>query len=110
MFPKKVNFERIPNPLAEAAGMEVKGYVGLALTVLGLILFVLVYSIPVAPLLLIPGLVLCRTESNRYKRETGQTAGVLIVAEVACWFFGCLAVLVDLLTIVMLMIPLHSTG
>ena len=89
--------------------MEAKGYLGLALTVLGLILFVLVYSIPVAPLFLIPALVLCRTEANRYRRETGQTVGVLIVAQVACWFFGCLAVLVDLLTIVMLMIRLHST-
>jgi hypothetical protein len=86
------------------------GFLGLTLTVLGLVLFVLVYSIPVAPLFLIPALVLCRTEANRYKRETGQTAGILVVAQVACWFFGCLAVLVDLLTVVMLMIPLHSTA
>jgi hypothetical protein len=90
--------------------MEAKGYAGLALTVLGLILFVLVYSIPVAPLFLIPALILCRTEANRYRRDTGQTAGILIVAQVACWFFGCLAVLVDLLTIAMLIIRLHSTA
>jgi hypothetical protein len=90
--------------------MEAKGYVGLVLTVLGLILFVLVYSIPVAPLFLIPALILCRTEANRYRRDTGQTAGILIVAQVACWFFGCLAVLVDLLTIAMLMTRLHSTA
>ena len=85
------------------------GFLGLTLTVIGLILFVLVYSIPVAPLFLIPALVLCRREAERYKRDTGQTAGILVVAQVACWFFGCLAVLVDLLTFVMLMIPLHST-
>jgi hypothetical protein len=86
------------------------GYLGLTLTVLGLILFVLVSSIPVAPLFLIPALLLCRSEANRYKRETGQTAGILVVAQIACWFFGCLAVLVDLLTVVMLMIRLHSTA
>jgi hypothetical protein len=85
------------------------GFLGLTLTVIGLILFVLVYSIPVAPLFLIPALVLCHVEADRYKRDTGQTAGILVVAQVACWFFGCLAVLVDLLTFVMLMIPLHST-
>jgi hypothetical protein len=86
------------------------GFLGLILTVIGLILFVLVYSIPVAPLFLIPALVLCRAEADRFKRETGQTAGILVVAQIACWFFGCLAVLVDLLTFVMLMIPPHSTA
>jgi hypothetical protein len=85
------------------------GFLGLTLAVLGLILFVLVYSIPVAPVFLIPALFLCRAEANRYKRDTGQTAGILVVAQVACWFFGCLAVLVDLLTVVMLMIRHHST-
>jgi hypothetical protein len=86
------------------------GNLGLMLTLLGLILFGLVYTIPVSPLFLIPALLLCRMEANRYKRDTGQTAGILVVAQVACWFFGCLAVLVDLLTVVMLMIRLHSTA
>ena len=96
--------------MTEAAGIEAKGYIGLTLTIVGLISFVLIYGIPVAPLFLIPALVLCRTEANRYKRATGETAGVLVVAQVVCWFFGCLAVLVDLLIIVMLAIQRHSTA
>jgi hypothetical protein len=82
--------------------MAAKGYVGLMLTVLGLISFLLIYGIPLVPFFLIPALVLCRTEANRYRRDTGQTVGILIVAQVLCWFFGCLAVLVDLLMIVWL--------
>jgi hypothetical protein len=93
------------NPSAPTpAGIEAKGYIGLTLAVLGLILFLLIYGIPIAPFFLIPALVLCRAEANRYRRDTGQTAGVLIVAQVLCWCFGCLAVLVDLLIIVMLII------
>jgi hypothetical protein len=83
------------------------GFLGLTLTVSGLISFVLIYSVPVAPLFLIPGLIICRAEANRYQRDTGQTAGILVVAQVACWFFGCLAVLVDLLTVVMLPLSAH---
>jgi hypothetical protein len=89
---------------SSSVGMEAKGYVGLTLTGLGLVLFLLIYSIPVVPFFLIPALVLCRTAADRFKRDTGQTAGILIVAQVLCWFFGGLSVLVDLLIIVMLII------
>ena len=85
------------SPAPTSGGVGAKGYVGLTLAVLGLILFLLVYGIPLAPFFLIPALVLCRTEANRYRRDTGQTAGVLIVAQVLCWAFGGLAVLVDFL-------------
>ena len=98
-FPESEN-----SPALTSAEVEAKGCAGLAFAVLGLISFLLIYGIPVAPFFLIPALVLCRTEANRYSRETGQTAGVLVVAQVVCWFFGALAVLVDLLIIVMLII------
>ena len=82
--------------------MEAKGYVGLTLAALGLILFFLYFGIPIAPFFLIPALVLCRTEANRYRRVTGRTAGVLIVTQVLCWIFGGLAVIADLVLIIML--------
>jgi hypothetical protein len=92
------------SPAPTPTEMEAKGYIGLTLTVLGLLLFLLIYGVPVASFFLIPALVLCRTEANRYQRDTGRTAGVLIVAQVLCWFFGGLAVLVDFWIIVAVII------
>ena len=92
------------SPAPPSTGMEAKGYVGLTLTVLGLLLFLLIYGVPVASFFLIPALVLCRTEANRFRRDTGRTAGVLIVAQVLCWFFGGLAVLADFWIIVAVII------
>jgi len=92
--------ERSPAP----TGMGAKGYVGLTLTVVGLLLFLLIYGVPLASFFLIPALILCRTEANRYRRDTGRTAGVLIVAQVLCCFFGGLAVLADFWLIVAVII------
>jgi len=92
------------SPAPAPTGMEAKGYVGLTLTIVGLLLFLLIYGVPVASFFLIPALILCRSEANRYRRDTGRTAGVLIVAQVLCWFFGGLAVLADFWIIVAVII------
>jgi hypothetical protein len=76
--------------------MRAKGYTAITLAVVGLLLSLTLYGLTISWILLIPAVILARTESRRLFFETGKTAGTLVVFQVLSWIslgLSCLLIL-----------------